>query len=173
MKLNRILTLSALGFGLVSGEATASGDYLTAHAELLIAAAPDEVWKVVKNFDDLGWHPAVTRTTLMSGENNRVGAIRTITLADGATLTERLQAHDDEGHTQQYSIVDSPLPAGDYLCSITVTAEGNGISHVTWQSRFRPHAQGADAEARSVRDALSDTYAAGLKNLERIIANRR
>ncbi len=73
-----------------------------------IAAAPDKVWKVMGNFQDVSWLPGVKSTTGTGGnstdpknDDNEV-AHRTITLDDGGTITEGLYKYDPAEHSYSY-----------------------------------------------------------------------
>lgn len=52
-----------------------------------INAPVDKVWKIVGNFQDLNWHPAVEKTEGTGG--NEKGAKRTLTLKGAARSTRR------------------------------------------------------------------------------------
>ena len=69
--------LVSTSFNVFAEEAKA----LSAHEEVTINAPASKVWSTVSNFNDLGaWHPAVKSTEIVSGVNNKVGAVRLLTL---------------------------------------------------------------------------------------------
>jgi len=77
--------LLASSFNVFAEEAKA----LSAHEEVTVNAPAAKVWTKVSNFNDLGaWHPAVKSTEIVSGTNNKVGAVRLLTLQDGGTIKE-------------------------------------------------------------------------------------
>src|ERR1700675_4149473 len=70
-----------------------------------IKAPIDKVWATVRDFDSLNkWHPGFASDELVSGSNNKVGAVRKLTIKDGPSFTERLTAFSDAGHYFRYRI---------------------------------------------------------------------
>ena len=103
-----------------------------------VAAPVDKTWDTIKDFDSLNkWHPGFSADEIQKGENNKVGAVRKLTVKDGPSFTEELLAFDDAKHTYKYRIIESPLPLRDYVSHITVTPGANGGSHVTWVGSFK------------------------------------
>ena len=103
---------------------------------------PETVWKMIGDFNHLDvWHPVVVGSSV-SGNNNAPGAIRILTLADGANITEKLVAHSTSDKTYTYAITESPLPISDYVSTISISSAANGKSLVTWSSSF--NANGVD-----------------------------
>src|SRR5512135_668362 len=72
-------------------------------ATVTIDAPAAKVWDVIKNYDDMSWHPAI-KSVKGDGTNNK-GAIRTLTLANG-TITEELKAYDAAKMNYKYKITD-------------------------------------------------------------------
>lgn len=102
-----------------------------------IDAAPDKVWAVVGNFQDMSWLPPVEKTEGEGG--NEAKATRTLTLKGGATVEEQLYKYDAEGRSYSYRItkVDvKTLPVNDYSSTIEVEPEGQGKAKVTWKGAF-------------------------------------
>jgi len=133
-----------------------------------ISAPPAKVWEAVRNFDNLGWHPAVGSTAIDKGSNNTKGAIRTVTIKDGAKLVEELLAHKDSARSLKYRIIESPLPVSNYVSTIAVKATKGG-SRVEWSSTFRRKdeiaAEGAD-DAGATK-AITGIYTSGLDALKK------
>lgn len=101
-----------------------------------INAAPDKVWAAIGNFQDMGWHPAIEKST-GTGENG-AGAKRTLTLKGGATIDEALTSYNAGQKSYAYEItaVDvKTLPVSNYSSSIRVTGEG-AKSTVEWKGAF-------------------------------------
>ena len=62
----------------------------------------DRVWDLIGRFNALpDWHPGVERREIE-------GSVRTLHLAGGGTVTERLEALDDAGKAYTFSIVARP-----------------------------------------------------------------
>ena len=139
---------------------------LSVREEVSISAPAAKVWSTVSNFSDLGaWHPAVKSTEIVSGENNKVGTVRLLTLQDGGTVKEKLLAYKAKGKTFKYSILEGVLPVSDYVSSVTVKADGKDKSLVVWEGRFK-HKQGSDDD--TAVKTMTSVYRGGLDNLKKI-----
>ena len=123
-------------------------------------AAPADVWKVVGDFGGLDKFLAIVESVDVEGEG--VGAVRTLHLPEGATVTETLAAWDGEAMSYSYSIDESPLPIEGYAATVTVSALEDGSTRFAWSSEFK--AKGApDADARK---SVTDFYEMGLAGLK-------
>lgn len=139
---------------------------LSVREEVSISAPAAKVWSTVSNFNDLGaWHPAVKSTEIVSGENNKVGTVRLLTLQDGGTVKEKLLAYKAKGKTFKYSILESVFPVSDYVSSVTVKADGKDKSLVVWEGTFK-HKQGSDDD--TAVKTMTSVYRGGLDNLNKI-----
>jgi len=139
-----------------------------------VAAPVEKTWDTVKDFDSLNkWHPGFSADVLQKGDNNKVGAVRKLTVKDGPSFTEELLAFDEAKHTYKYRIIESPLPLRDYVSHITVTPGPNGGSHVTWVGTFkRKSTSDTPPEAESDEAALkliNSVYDGGLANLKKTL----
>ncbi|WP_292932965.1 SRPBCC family protein [Noviherbaspirillum sp.] len=170
MKVRALLQLSALGMGMLANgiAIAASASLLDVQESVVIAAAPEVVWKAVKDFDNMSWHPAVAATRLTEGRNNERQAVRLLTLKDGARMTEQLREHDDARKVQRYTLLDSPLPVTDYGASIAVAPAGDGGSTVTWQAQFR-RKQDAPVDDAAIKTTIRGIFAAGLGHLKQLL----
>ncbi len=114
-----------------------------------IGAPADKVWQVIKDYDDMSWHPGIKS---VDGEGtNKKGAIRVLTLADGGKITEELKAYKEDKMSYKYKITemstektiqhsgqaeDIPvLPVNNYQATITVKDKG-GDSEVSWVATY-------------------------------------
>jgi len=130
---------------------------LEVERRLSLAAGADEVWDLVGDFGDLGWHPAAKATDL----EDRDGIVhRAITLPDDAVLVERLEDMNDSGKTYSYSIVEGPLPVSDYRSTLRVIAVDDGCE-VCWGSAFTAAGVGDDA----AKEVVAGIYEAGFAAL--------
>ena len=119
----------------------------------------DQVWKLIGGFNALpDWHPSV-----VTSELTQEGQTRTLSLAGGGTIIEKLEKVDDDARTYTYSIVDSPLPVKNYTATITVTGEGDN-STIEWSSDF----EAAGASAEDSMKAIQDVYQAGFDNVKKM-----
>lgn len=153
--------------------------------EIQINAAPEKVWALIKDFDNMSWHPGVAGVKGEGG--NSKGATRVLTLKDGGTITEELKKYDEKAMEYKYKITDMSvvktithsgqeepvkvLPVTDYSAGISVEAQGGG-SKVTWNAAFYrgymnnnpPPELNEDAANAAVGKVLKD----GLENLKKL-----
>jgi carbon monoxide dehydrogenase subunit G len=104
-----------------------------------IAAPPEKVWEIVRNFDDMSWHPAVHSTVGDGG--NAIDATRVLTLgaADGPTISEILYKYSEEKRSFSYRITDvdvEVLPVTNYSAHITVKDGADGGTLLEWRGAF-------------------------------------
>lgn len=125
-------------------------------------ASADQVWKMIGGFNTLpDWHPAVEKSEL-----SEAGETRTLSIAGGATIVEKLESVDDGARTYTYSIVDSPLPVSNYKATITVSGEGPN-STIEWSSEFDT-VEGMGASEQDAMAAVQGIYQAGFDNLRKM-----
>lgn len=154
-----LITLFSCIFTL-SQSAIAAGD-LSVTKSIELDAAPTTVWKMIGGFNHLDvWHPVVTGSELQ-GKGMKPGDIRVLSLANGASITEKLIAHSDEQKTYTYAITESPLPVKDYVSTITVSTASDGKSQVEWRSTFNAN----DAPDSKAVETITGIYDAGLNTL--------
>jgi hypothetical protein len=139
-----------------------------------ISAPPQAVWEVVKHFDDMSWHPAVTKTEGEGG--NKIGATRILTLGNGGQIHEKLEKYDDTKHSFFYRITDvdvKVLPVTNYSSWFSIKPSDKGGSLVTWKGAFyrgypnnEPPPELSDQAAK---DAVKEVYESGLANLKKLV----
>ncbi len=159
MKLTTLKILCAASLLTIATSGCASS--LSVSKETTVNASPSTTWKMVGGFNNLDvWHPVVVGSELV-GDETGVGAVRVLTLGNGASITEKLTAQSASSYS--YAITESPLPVANYESTISVSPAADGKSVVKWTSTF--DANGAtDTEAT---DTISGIYDAGLGNLEK------
>ena len=112
-----------------------------------VSASADQVWQILADFGGVDkWaDPKLIKSCECDG--NSAGAVRTITLADGAVIRERLEAIDGDARRFSYSIVgECPLPVKDYQATAKVTETGAQSCQVDWQSTFEPVGSADEAQ---------------------------
>lgn len=166
----------ALGFGLGLALLTSAAE---AHGpsrqktsqEVLLNAAPDEVWAAVGQFGDMSWHPAVFSTEAPQG--NEIKGHRTLTLGaeGGPQLFEELTKYDAAKRSYSYRISKDDiaiLPVTNYSSTLKVE-DREGKSLVTWSGAFyRGHPNNnppPELTDEAAIKAVNDLYRAGLDNL--------
>lgn len=121
----------------------------------------DLVWKLIGGFNALpDWHPAVEKSEL-----TEAGQTRTLSIAGGGKIVEKLEEVDESARTYSYSIVDSPLPVSNYTATIKVTGEGDK-STIEWSSEFEP----AGVPDNEAMKAIQDIYQTGFDNLQKMFS---
>ncbi len=139
-----------------------------------INAPADKVWEVVGNFQDMGWHPAFSKTEGTGG--NDAGATRTLTVASGGTIAEKLTKYDAAGKSMSYEITEvdvKVVPVTNYAATISVKDAG-GKSTVEWKSSFYrgfvnndpPPELSDEAAVKAITGVFKDGLAALKKKLE-------
>ncbi len=124
-----------------------------------LGVSADEAWKLIGGFNGLpDWHPAVENSEL-----SEEGQERTLSLAGGGTIIERLEKMDDGSRTYTYSIKESPLPIANYTATIKVTGEGDDCT-IDWSSEF----DAAGAPESDATAAIQGIYQAGFDNLKKM-----
>lgn len=117
-------------------------------ATIVIDAPPAKVWEIIKNYNDMSWHPAIK--SVKGGDNNK-GSVRVLTLANGGTITEELKSHDDAKFSYKYKITDLSstgtikhsgqdeeipvLPVGNYAAELSVN-DTAGKAEVEWVATY-------------------------------------
>lgn len=128
-----------------------------------VAAPAAEVWALLGDFGGVGRlvKDLVKRT---SCEGEGVGALRTLELADGGAVRERLDAFDAARRSLTYSIVgESPLPVRDYRATVEVVESGPERCRVEWRSTFEP----AGAPEPEVRALVEGIYRDAIEGVRR------
>ncbi|WP_020481206.1 SRPBCC family protein [Methylomonas sp. MK1] len=117
-------------------------------ATITVDAPVAKVWDLIKNYDDMSWHPGI-KSVKGDGTNNK-GAIRVLTLANG-TITEELKAYDAAKFSYKYKITDMSstgtikhagqdeplpvLPVGNYAAELSVNDKG-GKAEIEWVATY-------------------------------------
>jgi mxaD protein len=141
---------------------------------IAIQAPLDKVWAAVKDFDSLDkWHPGFSKDSIVSGTNNRPGAVRSLTIKDGPTFTEELLAFNESQHSYRYRIIESPLPLQNYESWLSVKPGKHGGSRVTWTGTFKrknpaDNPPAAESDAAAIK-LITGVYQSGLDNLKKLL----
>jgi carbon monoxide dehydrogenase subunit G len=123
-----------------------------------VDASPGTVWSIVRDFNGLpAWFPGIAASEIEGGgDANTVGAIRRLTLPDGAQIRETLLELSDGDRLCTYNIIESGLPISNYVATFRVTAQGDG-SRIDWEAAWEN-----DPEVeQAMIDLIGDTILAG------------
>jgi hypothetical protein len=139
-----------------------------------IAAPPAKIWEIIKNYNDMSWHPAIKKDDATNG--NVPGSVRTLDLG-GPKLTETLMKYDSAKMSYSYRINNDPenvkaVPATDYRSRIQVKSGPNHTAMVVWSGTFHRGDPGPDPSPEMNDDTATKTihtiYRAGLDNLKKL-----
>lgn len=128
-----------------------------------LSANADAVWNVVGGWNTMPqWHPEVSGSTV-EGD----GLVRRVLLADGTAILERLEHFARTGRQYTYVITDSSLPLAFYRSTLRVEPATEG-ARASWFTEF----EAKDVPVDDIAETLRAFYAAGLDNVERVLAGR-
>lgn len=156
-----------------SFEAVAKAKTLQVKEKVEVNASAETVWDNLGDFGALEkWHPAFSKTEIVGGSNNTVGAQRVLTLKDGGTVNETLTNYNASKKTMTYKITESVVPVSHYSATIDVIAKGSNKSLVIWRATFKRKdlsdlpATGQD-DATAVK-TITSVFQAGLQNVKKM-----
>lgn len=135
-----LFVATAKAHGPVRGKMTAS---------VTVNASAEQVWDVIKNYDDMSWHPSIQSVTADKG--NKKGSVRVLTLANGGKITEKMKDYKADKMSYKYKIIDMTstgtvhhagqdepipvLPVENYAATLSVKDKG-GKALVTWVATY-------------------------------------
>ena len=139
---------------------------------IAIAAPPDAVWAVVKDFDGLAkWNPQVESSEGRGG--NAADGERDVVLKSGGKLVDSLDEYLDEEMSYSYRLATPDIeafPVSFYSATLSVKPDGNGGSEVSWEGRlYRADTGNFPSETQNDQaaiDAVSSFFQAGLTTLK-------
>lgn len=138
---------------------------LSVTAEQVFDLPVDELWALIGDFGDTGkWSGRPPEGCVQEGEG--LGALRTLTLADGRKIVDRLEAQT--AYSYSYSIVTAPLPYRSYRATMAVEPIDATSSRFRWTGEFEPKGIG-DEEAIAFTEGI---YAMGIGLMQKTIAAR-
>ncbi|MEM6543874.1 MAG: SRPBCC family protein [Pseudomonadota bacterium] len=87
----------------------------TVRAKQIFLLPVDELWKILGDFGDTGkWSGRPKDACLQEGEG--IGCLRTLTLANGDEIVDRLEAESE--YSYSYSVVSGNLPWERYRATM-------------------------------------------------------
>lgn len=135
----------------------------------VIEAPVEQVWAVARDFTG-NWHSSVIVDSEIEGglPSDRVGCVRSFSLADGGALREQLVGLSDEHCEFSYRILESPLPVSDYLATARFTPiTMSGQTFGEWWVDFRV----APEDEQETVDLVRGVFEGGLSDLARLTAS--
>jgi mxaD protein len=161
-----LLKLVLASFAALTFAAHADGK-LNSYYTINIDGSASDIWDIVSDFGGLDtWHPMFSDDVIKSGTNNKIGAVRTLTVQDGPSFDEQLMVWDAYGRTYTYRVIDpNPLPIKNYTSTMTVMQLEPGVTNVTWTSTYENNS-GGEMSDDEVIAFLNGAYQAGLEALK-------
>jgi hypothetical protein len=121
------------------------------------------LWEMIGDFGDTGkWSGRPAEACVRNGDG--IGALRTLTLADGRVIVDRLEAQGE--YYYSYSIVTSPLPVRAYRATMSVAPLTDDSCVFTWSGNIEPEGL-SDEQAIAF---FEDIYRMGIGLINRSIA---
>jgi hypothetical protein len=105
----------------------------------ILDVPPELIWETLRDFGGIVWsHPDVRDCLIEDGSSgNRIGAARTIHLADGTPIRERRTAISDKDLSYSYSVVEPPLSLAYHSSTVSwVAVEEGSRTLLTWSAEF-------------------------------------
>ncbi len=139
---------------------TDNGEQMRESRTLRVPAPADAFWEVVADFAGmLRWWPGGIDAVTAEGEGQ--GMIRTLHIAGGRTVSERLVLLDPVRRVMELELLDGrPAFMRRYFCRYEVAPDGTG-SVLTWSPRCEVD-PGAGDSARAYIDAGWKAVGGGL-----------
>jgi mxaD protein len=106
-----------------------------ASSTIAIHAPADAIWRVIGDFGAAGNYMAEVDDCTIVGTG--VGAVRTLTLADGSVLVERLETLDKADQRLSYALL-TDTPFGNCLTTMVVHDLGPKQAELKWLVSFQP-----------------------------------
>lgn len=131
----------------------------------VLDAPAEAVW--IRFADFTSWHewiPRIASTTMDPGEEaGQLGCIRTLRLADGSSVRERLVSKDNAQRVIAYDFPDgAPFPVRRYLGKVRVEeVTTSGATYVHWSGDF----DADEAAEKAVTETFRRTYLSFLEGL--------
>jgi Polyketide cyclase / dehydrase and lipid transport len=133
-----------------------------AEVKHIFALSADQLWNLIGDFGDTGkWSGRPPEACVQSGDG--IGALRTLTVADGRQIVDRLDAVGERFYS--YSVVTSPLPISSYRATMAVQPLDSQSSEFTWSGEFEPVGL-SDAQAIAF---FENVYRSGIAMMEKTI----
>ena len=122
-------------------------------SKIIIHAPADAIWQVISDFGAGDQYLAGVVNCTVEGEG--VGALRTLTSADGSTIVERLAALDAAAHRLSYALL-TDTPFCDCLTTMALRDLGPNQAELTWSATFQPDGLPVSEAVELLEGALAE-----------------
>ncbi len=133
-------------------------------SKIIIDVSADAIWQVVSDFNAACQYLSMVVNCTVAGEG--VGALRTLTSADGSILVERLEALDKDAHRLRYSLL-TDTPFRNCLTTMAVRDLGLRQAELEWSVTFEADGLPASEAVELMEGALAANCVALKQFLER------
>ncbi len=142
--------------------------------EMQVNAPAARVWEAIADYCSIAtWNAEVSACQADPG--NQPDTVRTLTLANGAEITEKLVKHQPENRLMQYMLTapnEKALPVNTMGTTLTVREGEGGNAVVEWKAAFyrsfpgpTPPPELSDEAAVAAVSKIVDAGLAGIKAL--------
>jgi hypothetical protein len=139
-----------------------------------IEAPAEKIWARIGNFQDMSWHPGVSKTEGTGGEE--LGATRILHLRSGGTVEQKLLLKEPLSYLAVSKRVDAKaFPVREFSLDVRVLKESDSKSEARLGGTITHMVadDGSDAVAVEALDqTVRDFLNAGLQSLKREIESR-
>jgi len=130
-----------------------------ATSTVTIHVPADAIWQVISDFGAAGQYLAGVVDCTVEGAG--VGALRTLTSADGSAIVERLETLDAASQRLSYALL-TDTPFTNCLTTMAVRDLGSSQAEVEWSATFEADGLPAD-EARDMLEGALTANCLALK----------
>lgn len=126
-----------------------------------ISVASEKAWQAIASIGGLDrWFPIISDCRV---EGAGVGAIRILTLTDGAEMRDRVLEIDPAAKCFRYERTHSPFPVSKYLGTVEVKDKTGSASELSWTLQIDVAEEAREQLVLLLKQALSD----GISGLEK------
>ncbi len=119
----------------------------------LINLSADAIWQVISDFGAAGQYLAGVVDCTVEGEG--VGALRTLTSADGSAIVECLKTLDKVNHRFSYALL-TDTPFYNCLTARAVRDLGLNVAELPWLVSFQPDSLPVSKAMDLLADGLAE-----------------
>ena len=112
----------------------------------------DAIWRVIRDFGAASQYLAGVVNCTVEGEG--VGALRTLTSADGNTIVERLETLDGVARRLSYTLL-TDTPFRNCLTTMMVRELGQSRAELEWSATFEADGLPTQEAVELLEDALA------------------
>ena len=135
-----------------------------ASCKTTINISADAIWQVISEFSAADQYLAGVVTCTVEGAG--VGALRTLTSADGSLVVERLEALDGDTRQLSYALL-TDTPFRNCLTTMAVLNLGPNQAELEWWAIFEPDGIPASEAEQILESAMSANCLALKQFMER------